>query len=69
MMNRAAGPPTVFEYVTTSLLLVASIGVVMWAAAKVFRIGILMTGKAPSFGDILKLLRAPVGQVPVREKS
>lgn len=67
MMNRAAGPPAMWEYVTTTVLLVVSILVSMWAAAKVFRIGILMTGKPPSPLEIVKWLRAPVGQVPTRE--
>lgn len=69
MMNRAAGPPSVFEYVTTTALLLVSIAVVMWAAAKVFRVGILMSGKAPSFKDIIVWIKAPVGQVPERTNT
>lgn len=60
MMNRAAGPPTAFEYLATTLLLIASIIAAFWLAAKVFRIGILMTGKPPTPMEILRLLRAPV---------
>ena len=67
MMNRAAGPPTVMEYVITSILMVASVAAVMWAAAKVFRVGVLMTGKAPKLGEIIRWIRAPVGMVPVRK--
>lgn len=66
MMNRAAGPPTTFEYVTTTAVLVASLAAALWAAAKVFRIGVLMTGKPPKPAEILKWVRAPVGQVPER---
>ena len=69
MMNRAAGPPTTFEYVSTTLLLVVSIAVVFWAAAKVFRVGILMTGKPPTPMEILRWIRAPVGQVPTRKED
>ncbi len=69
MMNRAAGPPTPMEYVVTTALLVASIAFVFWAAAKVFRIGILMTGKPPTPWEILHWIRAPIGQVPVREED
>ncbi|HEX9735297.1 MAG TPA: ABC transporter permease [Thermoanaerobaculia bacterium] len=68
MMNRAAGPPTTFEYVVTTALLVLSLGAALWAAAKVFRIGVLMTGKPPRLAEILKWLRAPVGQVPERRE-
>lgn len=69
MMNRAAGPPTFMEYVVTSILLIVSIVLALWAAAKIFRIGILMTGKPPKLGEILRWLRAPVGQVHVRDDT
>lgn len=62
MMNRAAGPPSTSEYVITTVLLVASIVVAFWLAAKIFRVGILMTGKPPGPMEILRLLRAPVGR-------
>jgi len=68
MMNRAAGPPTTTEYVVTTILLLVSISVVFWAAAKVFRIGILMTGKPPTPMEILRWIRAPVGLVPTRKE-
>ncbi|MGK0339073.1 MAG: ABC-2 type transport system permease protein, partial [Candidatus Azotimanducaceae bacterium] len=60
MMNRAAGPPSGMEYVTTTLLLIASIVAALWFAAKIFRIGILLTGKPPGFLQILRWLRTPV---------
>jgi ABC-2 type transport system permease protein len=60
MMNRAAAPPSTFEYVVTTLLLIVSIVVAFWLAAKIFRVGILLTGKPPGPMEILKLLRAPV---------
>jgi ABC-2 type transport system permease protein len=66
MMNRAAGPPTMFEYVATTLLLVAAIAFTLWASAKIFRIGILMTGKPPKAMEILRWVRAPVGIMPGR---
>jgi len=69
MMNRAAGPPSVMEYVITTILLLISIVLALWAAAKVFRIGILLTGKAPKPSEILKWIRAPVGQIPERDKE
>lgn len=69
MMNRAAGPPTTLEYVVTTLLLVVSVGAVLWAGAKVFRIGILLTGKPPKVREILRWIRAPVGAVPVRKEA
>lgn len=68
MMNRAAGPPAVWEYVVTSVLLLATLWLMFWMAAKVFRIGILMTGKPPKLKEILGWLRAPVGAVPERRE-
>jgi ABC-type Na+ efflux pump permease subunit len=69
MMNRAAGPPSLFEYVSTTILLLLSTVVALWAAAKVFRIGVLLTGKPPRLPEILRWIRAPVGSVPVRKGS
>ena len=68
MMNRAAGPPALWEYVATTALLLVSIVVALWAAAKVFRIGVLLTGKPPKLGEILRWIRAPVGMVVVRRE-
>ena len=52
----------------TTLLLLVSIMIALWAAAKVFRIGILMTGKPPKVGEILRWIRAPVGQIQARRE-
>jgi ABC-2 type transport system permease protein len=69
MMNRAAGPPAPWEYVATTALLLVSIAVSLWAAAKVFRIGVLLTGKPPKLGEIFRWIRAPVGVAAVRRES
>jgi len=69
MMNRAAGPPTVMEYVLTTILLLVSIVFALWASAKVFRIGILMTGKPPKPREIFRWIRAPVGQIHARREE
>jgi ABC-2 type transport system permease protein len=69
MMNRAAGPPALWEYVATTALLLVSIAVSLWAAAKVFRIGVLLTGKPPKLREILRWIRAPVGMVVVRREE
>ena len=57
MMNRAAGPPRPWEYTVTSILLVVSIAVAFWAAAKIFRVGVLMTGKPPKLGELWRWVR------------
>ncbi len=57
MMNRAAGPPEVHEYLITSVLLLASVWIAFKAAGKIFRVGILMTGNPPKLREILSWLR------------
>jgi ABC-2 type transport system permease protein len=69
MMNRAAGPPAMWEYVATTLLLLGAIAFALWASAKVFRIGILLTGKPPKMGEIVRWVRTPAGAMPVRSDS
>jgi ABC-2 type transport system permease protein len=45
------------EIAASLVLLAASVPAVMWAAAKVFRTGILMYGKPPSVRELLRWLR------------
>jgi ABC-2 type transport system permease protein len=68
MMNRAAGPPTLLEYILTTLLLIAAIIGMLWASSKIFRIGILMTGKPPKAREIWQWVRTPVGMMPGRKE-
>ena len=46
MMNRVGGRPELWEYAVTSVLLLVTIVIAFRGAAKVFRIGILMTASA-----------------------
>jgi ABC-2 type transport system permease protein len=64
MMNRAAGPPATWEYVGTTALLIVSVGVATWLASKVFRIGILMTGKPPKLSEIARWALRPEAATP-----
>ena len=68
MMNRAAGPPAWWEYVGTTALLLVTVIFAFWMSAKIFRIGILMSGKPPKLRDLLKMMRAPVGSSPQRSE-
>jgi len=57
MMNRVAGPPAPWEYAATTVLLLATLVFTVWASARVFRVGILMTGKPPRLREILRWIR------------
>ena len=46
-----------WQVVGSMALLVASTGLAIWAASKIFRTGILMYGKAPRLGELLRWLR------------
>lgn len=48
-------PP--LEIAASIALLVAGVLVVLWLAGKIYRVGILSTGKKPSFGELIRWLR------------
>jgi ABC-2 type transport system permease protein len=69
MMNRAAGPPPAWEYAASAAVIAVSVLLAFWGTAKIFRIGILMTGKPPRVREMLRWLRAPIGAMPGRRQS
>ncbi len=46
------------DIVGSLIVLVVTVPVVLWAGAKIFRIGLLMYGKRPSASEILRVLRS-----------
>ncbi|MEZ5319210.1 MAG: ABC transporter permease [Vicinamibacterales bacterium] len=60
MMLRLAMPPgpPLWQVVLSVAILLASTGLVVWAAGKVFRVGLLMQGKAPNLPELLRWIRA-----------
>ncbi|HVK57764.1 MAG TPA: ABC transporter permease [Candidatus Kapabacteria bacterium] len=58
MMNRAAASPPMFDVIGTMVLLVLSTIFVLWAAVKIFRLGILRTGQPPRLLEMIRWLRA-----------
>jgi ABC-2 type transport system permease protein len=58
MMNRAAADPPMFDVVGTMILLIAFTAFVLWAAVKIFRVGILRSGQPPRIIEMIRWLRA-----------
>lgn len=59
MILRMAIPPGVplWQTLLSIVLLIAATGLVVWAASRVFRIGILMQGKAPTLPELMRWIR------------
>lgn len=59
MINRLASaqPPPTAEVVASVVVLLASIVVTVWLAARVFRVGILLYGKPPGLREVLRWMR------------
>jgi ABC-2 type transport system permease protein len=52
-----AAPPATWEIVATIAIGLVSVVVLVWAAAKIFRIGVLMYGKPPTLMGLIKWIR------------
>lgn len=58
MMNRAAADPPLIDLVGTTILLLASVVLVLWLSGRVFRQGVLRTGQPPRLLELWHILRA-----------
>ncbi len=54
----AAGNLTLGDVASSLALLVVGVAVVTWIAARIYRVGILMTGKRPSLRELIRWVRA-----------
>lgn len=57
LFRYAIKEPPAWEIATTWLTLVLSTGAMFFVAARVFRVGILLTGKRPTFGEIARWVK------------
>jgi ABC-2 type transport system permease protein len=51
-------PPPWWQICLSIAIGIASVGIVLWFTAKVFRIGLLMHGKPPNFSTLIRWARA-----------
>jgi len=59
MVNRAAAPPPLIDYIATTALLVVTVAVVLYGSGRIFRIGLLNTGAPPKVRELLAWMRTP----------
>ncbi len=57
-LRLCAQPPPAWQLALSILLLIAGIAGVVWFAARIYRVGILMYGKRPTLPEALRWLRA-----------
>lgn len=58
MFTRAVlGAPPAWEVALSIALLAATVAAAVWAAARAYRVGVLMYGKRPSFAEVTRLVR------------
>jgi ABC-2 type transport system permease protein len=57
VLRIALSSPPLWQILLSMLLMMASTGTVIWVAAKVYRVGILLYGKKPTLREITRWLR------------
>lgn len=57
MMNRVTGHPPLLDVIGTLLMLGGFVALELWAAARIFRIGVLRTGQPPKWLELARWLR------------
>jgi ABC-2 type transport system permease protein len=56
-LRMAAVSPPLWQVALSMVLMLATIVAVTWASARIYRVGILMYGKRPTFPEILRWIR------------
>jgi ABC-2 type transport system permease protein len=57
MMNRAAADPPVLELIGATAVMIVTAPLLLWAAGRIFKIGLLRTGNRPKFAEVVQWLR------------
>ena len=58
-LRMTAVSPPAWQVASSMLLMLATIAVITWAAARIYRVGILMYGKRPTFPEIIRWVGKP----------
>jgi ABC-2 type transport system permease protein len=58
-LRMTAVSPPAWQVASSMLLMLATIAVITWAAARIYRVGILMYGKRPTFPEIIRWVGRP----------
>jgi len=58
-LRMTAVSPPAWQVASSMLLMLATIAVITWAAARIYRVGILMYGKRPTFPEIIRWVGGP----------
>ena len=58
MIRMAVLPPPVVEILASIALLILSVLLALWAVSKIFRVGILMTGKKMTIQEVFRWMRS-----------
>jgi ABC-2 type transport system permease protein len=59
MMRLAMPPgPPIWQVLVSVAIVLAATTFMVWAAGRIFRVGILMQGKAPTLPEVLRWIRA-----------
>jgi ABC-2 type transport system permease protein len=58
-LRMTAVSPPAWQVALSMLLMLATIAVITWAAARIYRVGILMYGKRPTFPEIIRWVGRP----------
>lgn len=57
MLRIAVATPLLWQILLSILLIIGAILLVVWVAAKIYRVGVLMYGKRPSLAELGRWLR------------
>jgi ABC-2 type transport system permease protein len=57
-MRLTSAPVPAVEIFTAAIVLVLTLTAITWAAGKIYRVGILSTGKRPSLAELYRWVRA-----------